>query len=266
MRAGTRSVVTSTEARTPASGARPRLVSGRRAVPLDHAEQDTIAEAADALDAAGPEEILRWAFERYGDGVTLACSFGGVSGMMLMDMVQRMQPTAEVFYVDTDYLFEETLETAAVAQQRWPAARIRAYKTDLTPEAQAEQHGEALWERDPDLCCDLRKVEPTRTALEGKRAWISGLRRDQVGRDTTPAVLWDEKFELVKVNPLVNWDEKRIWAYIFEHEVPYNPLHDRGYPSIGCTNCTRAVRPGEDPRAGRWSGSDKLECGLHTVS
>ena len=129
-----------------------------------------------------------------------------------------------------------------------------------------EQHGEALWERDPDLCCDLRKVEPTRTALEGKRAWISGLRRDQVGRDTTPAVLWDEKFELVKVNPLVNWDEKRIWAYIFEHEVPYNPLHDRGYPSIGCTNCTRAVRPGEDPRAGRWSGSDKLECGLHTVS
>ena len=135
----------------------------------------------------------------------------------------------------------------------------------MTPEAQAEEHGPALWDRDPDLCCEIRKVEPNRRALEGKRAWISGLRRDQTGREETPAILWDEKFQLVKVNPLVNWDEKLLWSYIFERGLPYNTLLDHGYPSIGCTNCTRAVAPGEDPRAGRWSGFDKLECGLHTL-
>jgi len=242
-----------------------RPVSGRLAVSIEHEEQDAIAEAAARLDDAQPEEILRWAIERYGDGLTLACSFGGISGMVLLDMVERLQPSTEVFYLDTNYLFEETLATRDAAQARWPEARIVGYMSEVTTEAQAAAHGSALWERDPDLCCEIRKVEPNRRALAGKRAWISGLRRDQTGREATPSVSWDEKFELVKVNPLVNWDEKLLWAYIFEHDIPYNPLHDRGYPSIGCTNCTRAVRPGEDRRAGRWSGFDKTECGLHTV-
>jgi phosphoadenosine phosphosulfate reductase len=242
-----------------------RPVSGRLAVSVEHDEQDAIAEAAANLDGSQPEEILDWAIKRYGEGLTLACSFGGISGMVLMNMVEALQPSTEVFYIDTNYLFDETLATRDAAQQRWPDARIVGYTSTVSTEAQAAEHGAALWNRDPDLCCEIRKVEPNRRALEGKRAWISGLRRDQTGRDATPAVLWDEKFELVKVNPLVNWDEKRLWAYIFEHEVPYNLLHDRGYPSIGCTNCTRAVQPGEDPRAGRWSGFDKTECGLHTV-
>ena len=229
------------------------------------AEAETIAAAAVALDRAEPEEILRWAFKQYGDGLTLACSFGGISGMVLMDMVQRVHPTADVFYIDTDYLFPETEETVAVSERRWPEARITRYASTISVGEQAHQHGAALWERDADLCCEIRKVEPNRRALVGKRAWVSGLRRDQSEeRASTPAVQWDEKFGLVKVNPLINWDEKRVWAYVFEHEVPFNPLHDAGYPSIGCVNCTRAVKPGEDPRAGRWSGQAKTECGLHT--
>jgi phosphoadenosine phosphosulfate reductase len=228
-------------------------------------EADAIAEAATALDGAEPEEILQWAIDRYGAGLTLACSFGGISGMVLMDMVQRLAPTTEVFYLDTDYLFPETYSMVDTARLHWTQSNIVGYKTDVTPEAQAALHGAALWERDPDLCCDIRKVEPNKRALDGKQSWISGLRRDQsVDRGDTPAVQWDAKFGLVKVNPLINWSEKQVWAYIFKHSVPYNPLHDRGYPSIGCTNCTKPVNPGDDPRSGRWAGLDKDECGLHT--
>ena len=229
-------------------------------------EAEAIASAAAALDEAEPEEILRWAVGRYGEELTLACSFGGISGMVLMDMVQRLQPSTSVFYLDTDFLFTETIETVERSRAFWPEARITGFKTPVTPEEQARLYGERLWERDPDACCDIRKLEPNRRALEGKRAWISGLRRDQSGeRASTPAVQWDAKFGLVKVNPLVNWDEKQLWAYIFKYDLPYNPLHDQGYPSIGCTNCTRPVAPGEDPRSGRWAGLDKTECGLHTA-
>jgi phosphoadenosine phosphosulfate reductase len=128
---------------------------------------------------------------------------------------------------------------------------------------QAEQHGPELWTRDPDLCCELRKVEPNYRALEDKTAWISGMRRDQSKTRARVALVdWDEKFSLVKLNPLAAWSEKQVWAYIMANDVPYNPLHDRGYPSIGCTNCTKPVRPGDDPRSGRWAGFDKEECGI----
>lgn len=232
----------------------------------DPRELAAIEEASVALDHAEPEEILQWAIDRYGEGLTLACSFGGISGMVLMDMVQRLASSTEVFYLDTDYLFPETYEMVDTAKAQWPNAQIVGYRTDVSTEEQARLHGASLWERDPDLCCEIRKIEPNRRALEGKRAWISGLRRDQsADRGTTPAVQWDAKFGLVKVNPLINWDEKKVWAYIFKHSVPYNPLHDRGYPSIGCTNCTKPVNPGDDPRSGRWAGLDKDECGLHTA-
>lgn len=229
-------------------------------------EEPAIAEAAERLDRAGPADILQWTFDRYGEATGVACSFGGVSGMVLLHMVQELNPAAEIFYIDTDYLFEETLQTVEASRARWPEANIRAYKTEISPEQQAALHSDRLWESDPDLCCDIRKVEPNRRALENKQAWISGLRRDQSDeRASTPAVQWDAKFGLVKANPLINWDEKLLWAYIFEHNIPYNPLHDQNFPSIGCTNCTRAVLPGEDPRAGRWSGTDKSECGLHVA-
>ena len=230
-----------------------------------NAQLAAIDAAAATFDAAEPEAILRWGFDRYGDEVALACSFGGTSGMVLLDMVQRLNPRAEIFYLDTDFLFPETQQTVHAARDFWPLARIEAYRPATSPDEQAERHGEALWERDPDLCCEIRKVETMHRALVRKRAWISGLRRDQSPeRAATPAVQWDAKFGLAKLNPLVNWDEKRLWSYIVERRLPYNPLHDRGYPSLGCTNCTRAVLPGEDPRAGRWAGKSKTECGLHT--
>ena len=135
----------------------------------------------------------------------------------------------------------------------------------MTPEAQAAEHGEALWERQPDVCCDIRKVQPLHGHLDTKAAWITGLRRDQAStRTDTPAVAWDAKFGLAKINPLVGWDEKQSWAYIFAHDLPYNPLHDQNYPTLGCTNCTIAVAPGDDPRSGRWAGTGKIECGLHS--
>jgi phosphoadenosine phosphosulfate reductase len=230
------------------------------------ADSGTFAEIesmARELEAATPQEILAWAARRYQPGLALACSFGGPSGMVLLDMVIAIDRSVEVFYLDTDFLFAETykLRDIAAARYRFEPA---GYMSLLTPEQQAERHGDTLWARDPDACCAIRKVEPNRRALAGKTAWISGIRRDQTRqRAATPVVEWDEKFDLVKVNPLAAWSEAQVWKYIVENGVPYNELHDRGYPSIGCTYCTKAVRPGDDPRSGRWQGQDKVECGLH---
>ena len=225
---------------------------------------DQFTEWNEMLEGKTPQEILKWAVKEFQPGLTMACSFGGPSGMVLLDMVSRIDPSVEVFYLDTDFLFTETYETRDRMIARYGIQPV-GYKSKLTPEEQVRQYGQELWLKDPDLCCDLRKVEPNGRALEGKRAWISGIRRDQgVARRETPVVAWDEKFGLVKVLPLVRWTEADIWKYIAEHDVPYNPLHDRGYPSIGCTYCTKAVKPGEDPRSGRWQGFDKTECGLHT--
>lgn len=227
-----------------------------------------IEAAAQRLHDAAPEAILAWLFEHYGDrpgGVTLASAFGNTSDAVLVDMVARVAPGTTVFYLDTDFLFPETHDVIARTREAYGnRIDLRMFRTDLTVEAQAAQYGERLWERQPDLCCDLRKVEPIHAALEGRAAWITGVRRDQSPtRANAPAVQWDTKFGLVKANPLVTWDERQSWAYIFQHDVPYNLLHDRNYPTVGCTNCTRAVAAGEDQRAGRWAGTDKIECGLH---
>ena len=222
-----------------------------------------IEQANRALDGQTPEAVLRWAAGRYGDALTLACSFGGPTGMALMDMAAKAAPATEVFYIDTDFLFAETHALVQRAAERY-ATKPVAHRPRWTPEAQAQEFGEALWASDPDLCCQIRKVEPTGRALEGKEAWISGLRRDQSkGRGSVRVVDWDAKFGLVKINPLAAWSEADVWRYIRENDVPYNALHDQSYPSIGCTHCTRAVTEGEDPRAGRWSGTGKEECGLH---
>jgi phosphoadenosine phosphosulfate reductase len=134
----------------------------------------------------------------------------------------------------------------------------------LTPQQQAESHGDALWASHPDQCCQLRKVEPLTRVLQGYDAWITGIRRDQaMSRANAGLIEWDQKFELVKVNPLARWTWTDVWTYIKVYEVPYNPLHDRSYPSIGCTYCTAPVASGDDPRAGRWKNFSKTECGLH---
>jgi phosphoadenosine phosphosulfate reductase len=131
---------------------------------------------------------------------------------------------------------------------------------------QERVYGPELWKRSPDQCCNLRKVEPLRRKLSELSAWVTSIRRDQTAdRAVAGKIEWDERFGLVKINPIVDWSSKQVWQYIREHEIPYNPLHDRGYPSIGCTHCTRAVRLEEDARAGRWPGFSKTECGLHII-
>ena len=225
-------------------------------------DEATLARLSADMEGKEPQAILRWAVAEFQPGLTLACSFGGPSGMALLDMVMNIDPTVEGFYLDTDFLFPETHHLRDVCEAKYGFKPI-AYKSLLTPAAQAEKYGEALWLRDPDQCCDLRKVEPNQHALEDKRAWISGMRRDQSKtRAEIGIVEWDTKFQLVKLNPLATWDERSVWGYIMANDVPYNELHDRGYPSIGCTYCTKPVKAGEDLRSGRWAGFDKEECGI----
>jgi phosphoadenosine phosphosulfate reductase len=232
------------------------------------AQQLTIEELArisENLEGAGAEAALLWAKHALGDDIALACSFGGPSGMVLVDLSSRLGLRPEIFYLDTDVLFPETYALRDQVSRRYGVSPV-GYRSKLTLDEQAEKYGPELWKSDPDRCCYLRKVEPNEWALTGKAAWISGIRRDQSAtRRSVPIVEWDAAFELVKLNPLATWSEDDVWAYIREHNVPYNPLHDDGYPSIGCIHCTRRVLPGEDRRAGRWSGFDKTECGIHVA-
>ncbi len=209
-----------------------------------------------------PEEVLHWAFANFGDKVSLASGFG-VDGMVLIDLAVRINPSLNVFVGDTDFLFPDTYDLIDRVEKRYGIKVERIY-SELTPAEQERAHGPALWSRDPDQCCNLRKIEPLRKKLSGLRAWITAIRRDQtLARASARKVEWDEKFGLVKINPIADWTSKMVWNYIYRHNVPYNVLHDRNYPSIGCTHCTRAIVAGEDPRAGRWAGSLKTECGLH---
>jgi len=211
-----------------------------------------------------PEDLLRWAFVTFGGYVEIASGFGP-EGIALIDIAARVQPEFRVFTLDTDFLFPETYELMERIEKRY-RIRVERLKSALTSEDQEILHGPALWSRDPDACCNLRKVEPLRNKLSQLRAWVTSIRRDQTSaRANALKVEWDAKFHLVKVNPLADWSAGRVWKYIHDHDLPYNPLHDRDYPSIGCTHCTRSVQPGEDARAGRWSGFNKTECGLHTA-
>jgi len=226
-------------------------------------------EALKALSASfeskSPQDLLAYALERYAPNIILACSFGA-EDVVLVDMIQKINQHTKLFYLDTDFLFKETHEVKdrLIAKYGLRAEQVIQIKSLLTPEQQAAQHGDALWARNPDQCCQLRKVEPLTRVLSSYAAWITGIRRDQVPtRANAGLVEWDQKFQLVKFNPLAKWKAEDVWAYIKIHEVPYNELHDQNYPSIGCTHCTAPVMPGEDPRSGRWKNFGKTECGLH---
>lgn len=225
-------------------------------------ELDRVETAASLLDEAPPEETLRWAFDEFQDGVTIATGFGA-EGVALIDMAVRINPRADVFFLDTAFLFSETHDLRRRLEDRYQI-EIRVFKTDITPEQQELRFGAKLWSTNPDLCCRLRKLEPLKDALQGRRAWITAIRQDQtLERSNARVIEWDCQWRLVKINPLVRWNKHQVWEYIARNDVPFNPLHDRGYPSIGCTHCTRPVREGEDERAGRWSGRAKKECGMH---
>ena len=221
-----------------------------------------LAELDAGFEQTDPREIVQWAVETFGEGLSVGASFGGASGMAILHMVAQLKPDVHVFVLDTDYLFEETHETMRKSIPALGLGNVNVYKSEMSHEEQAAKYGLALWMRDPDLCCEIRKIEPNRRALAGKSAWVSGLRRDQSeGRADTPIVTWAPKFGVVKLNPLANWTEKQTWEYVVANKIPYNPLLDQGYASIGCYNCTL---PGVQGRAGRWQGFEKEECGLHT--
>ncbi|MFL6331980.1 MAG: phosphoadenylyl-sulfate reductase [Pyrinomonadaceae bacterium] len=217
---------------------------------------------SDGFEGASPDVVLYWAAGEFGDEVALATGFGA-EGCVLIDMLARVAPRMRVFYLDTDLLFPETYQLAARLSVRY-GVRFERRATRLTLAAQAKAHGERLWERDPEECCRLRKVEPLRETLKGLRAWVTAIRREQSpARAGAGVVERDAKFGLVKVNPLAAWSARDVWDYILKNDVPYNPLHDLNYASVGCVPCTTPVRIGEDPRAGRWRGTAKTECGLH---
>jgi phosphoadenosine phosphosulfate reductase len=226
--------------------------------------KDQIAEVTLAAESWSPQQVLSWAFERFGDRVAISSAFGA-EGMVLIDMASQVRKDFRLFTIDTEFLFPETYSLMDRIEQKYDIKIERVFSL-LSPEEQQRFHGKALWGRDPDQCCNLRKVEPLRRKLSELGAWITSIRRDQTSfRRGASKVEWDEKFGLVKVNPLADWTSKQVWRYLHEHAVPYNSLHDQNYPSIGCTHCTRAIAPGEDPRAGRWPGLNKTECGLHII-
>jgi phosphoadenosine phosphosulfate reductase len=225
----------------------------------------TLALRAEPLAAA---DVLRLALERFGPRVALSSSFGA-EDMVLIDMLMRIDRTARIVTLDTGRLPQETYNVIDATRQKY-GARIEVFfpQPDAVQKMVAE-HGMNLFYHSVEnrkLCCGVRKMEPLGRALSGLDAWVTGLRREQsVTRTSVHKIEWDESNTLIKVNPLVEWTQDEVWAYIREHNVPYNALHDRGYPSIGCAPCTRAVQPGEHERAGRWwwEHPETKECGLH---
>jgi phosphoadenosine phosphosulfate reductase len=224
-------------------------------------KEQLVTKASEEMENASPETIIAWAVEKF-PNLTLACSFGA-EDVVLVDMLHKIDPSKDIFYLDTDFHFKETYETRDRLEQRYGLKFVQA-KPKLTPEEQAERFGEQLWKSDANQCCGIRKVDPLTEILSKYDAWITGIRRDQAPtRANAKKVEYDVKFGLIKFNPLASWTSEDVWNYIREHELIYNPLHDQNYPSIGCEYCTRQVMPGEDPRAGRWAESEKTECGLH---
>jgi len=223
---------------------------------------DEVLALGEKFEYAQPQTVLRWAIDEFGSEVALATGFG-TEGCVLVDMIAKIDATARIFYLDTDLLFPQTYELCNQLAARYGVSFERR-TSQRSLEQQALRHGEKLWERDPDLCCRLRKVEPLKEMLTGLQAWVTAIRREQsVTRANTKVVERDAKFGLIKINPLAVWSKRDVWHYILEHNVPYNPLYDLGYSSIGCTPCTTPVQINEDQRAGRWRGFQKTECGLH---
>lgn len=230
---------------------------------LDAGELPALNQKLAALSA---EDRLAWAWERFGARAAIGTSFQP-AGIAILHLAKRRKLPLPAFSLDTGLLFRETIELKSVLQDHL-GITVESVLPDLSLTEQARLHGDRLWERDPDACCGMRKVAPLGRKLRELDLWITGLRREgNANRATTPlldeaqredgSVAW-------KLNPLADWTREQVWAYLKEHRLPYNPLHDRGYRSIGCSVCTRPAGEGDDDRGGRWPGFEKTECGLHT--
>ena len=228
---------------------------------LPAAERDQVLAAVSAaLEARSAEEIAAWAANVFGSDIIVAAS---MQDLILPHMFARVLPDVDVLFLQTGYHFKETLQTLEVAVAELAITAVEALPTQSVAEQDA-QYGEKLYDRDPNLCCFLRKVDPLTRSLQGHAAWVTGVRRVEAPtRAGTPILSWDDKHDLVKINPLVAWSDEDVEAYQLTHDLPRNPLVAQGYPSIGCAPCTAKVAPGDDPRSGRWSGNDKTECGIH---
>jgi phosphoadenosine phosphosulfate reductase len=213
------------------------------------------------IEALPAEDVLRWAFEEFGERLCLSCSWQKQSSV-LVHMVSELGLDVDIVELDTQLFFRESYETRERLVARYGLNLI--VPEVITIAEQHKQEGPNLWETNPDRCCHIRKVEPLLGVLEPYDAWVSGIRREQSpSRAGAKKVERSERYGVWKVQPLADWSEKDVWRYILGNDIPYNPLHDVGYRSIGCIPCTRPTRPDEEERAGRWAGSDKLECGIH---
>jgi phosphoadenosine phosphosulfate reductase len=215
------------------------------------------------LDGADPRETISWAIDTYGSNLALSASFGGGEGMALLDMISKLTDQVTVLTIDTGFIFRETAQfrERVIRRYRLPMEVLRPA---LSLEEQVERFGEQMRTCTPDLCCQIRKIEPLQTALERYDAWMTGIRREQTPqRANTKVVAWDERYGAAKIAPLAHWTEDQVWDYVRENEVPVNPLLHQGYKSIGCEPQTRPVHEDEDARAGRWAELDKTECGIH---
>lgn len=240
---------------------RSQPVTSRGHLPTDE-EIEILHCQSEALEKASPEEIIGWAVETYFPKLSMATAFGP-EGCLILSMLAKIEPRVYVFNLDTGYQFEETLQTRDRIAEQY-GIEVELQRPELTVEQFEAAHGGPMYHTDSNLCCQQRKIAVLHRVADGFDAWMSGIRRDQSPhRAGTPIVKWDQKFGLVKISPLANWSKEDVWSRIIKDKVPYNPLHDQGYPSVGCWPCTRAVGRDEDERAGRWTGSVKTECGLH---
>lgn len=233
-------------------------MSGSRLTP------EQIAQANEQLQHATPQEVLRWAVQTFFPRLTMATAFGA-EGCCIIHMLAGIEPRVRIFNLETGYQFTETLTVREEIKQKY-GIEVEYVRPELTVAEYEAEHGGPLYRIRPDQCCHDRKIVPLKRAIVGYDAWISSIRRDQTAdRSRASVVQWDSKFGLVKVNPLLSWTRKEVWNFIWKNQIPYNKLHDQGYPSIGCWPCTEPVTEGQDERAGRWAGTKKKECGLHVI-
>ena len=225
---------------------------------------DEISAANRALEGKPPQAVLRWAVDTFYPLLTMGTAFGA-EGCCILHMLAEIEPRVHVFNLETGYQFPETLELRDRIAERY-GIEVELVGADTTVAEYEAQHGGPLYVANADQCCHDRKLVPLRRAVAGHEAWISAIRGDQSAHRAKASVVgWDNKFGLVKVNPLLRWTKRDVWAFVVANKVPYNPLHDQGYASIGCWPCTRAIAAGQDERAGRWAGQAKTECGLHSL-